>query len=72
MAVTISRDNVFFAFSPQLKAIARIEQGQEVLLQTHDCFEMYSGPVAGLTCAQSSVSTRSLVARICPSKQSCV
>jgi len=39
MAVTISRDKVFFAFSPQLKAIARIEQGQEVLLQTHDCFE---------------------------------
>jgi len=39
MSVTISRDNVFFAFSPQLKAIARIEQGQEVLLQTHDCFE---------------------------------
>ncbi|MCJ7512509.1 MAG: acetamidase/formamidase family protein [Anaerolineales bacterium] len=39
MAVTISRDKVFFAFSPQLKAIATIEQGQEVLLQTHDCFE---------------------------------
>src|SRR3990172_10018995 len=39
MAVTISRDNVFFAFSPQLKASARIERGQEVLLQTHDCFE---------------------------------
>jgi amidase len=39
MAVTISRDNVFFAFGPQLKAVARIEQGQEVLLQTHDCFE---------------------------------
>ena len=39
MAMTISRDKVFFAFSPQLKAIARIEQGQEVLLQTHDCFE---------------------------------
>lgn len=39
MTVTISRDNVFFAFSPQLRAIARIEQGQEVLLQTHDCFE---------------------------------
>jgi amidase len=39
MVVTISRDKVFFAFSPQLKAIARIEQGQEVLLQTHDCFE---------------------------------
>jgi amidase len=39
MAVTISRKNVFFAFGPQLKAVARIEQGEEVLLQTHDCFE---------------------------------
>ena len=39
MAVTISRNNVFFAFSPHLKAIAQIEQGEEVLLQTHDCFE---------------------------------
>jgi amidase len=39
MAVTISRENVFFAFSPQLKAIAEIQQGEEVLLQTHDCFE---------------------------------
>ena len=39
MAVTISRDNVFYAFSPHLKAIAQIEQGEEVLLQTHDCFK---------------------------------
>jgi len=39
MAVEISRQNVFFAFGPQLKAIAQIEQGEEVLLQTHDCFE---------------------------------
>jgi amidase len=39
MAVEISRQNVFFAFSPQLKAIAHIQQGEEVLLQTHDCFE---------------------------------
>ena len=39
MTVTISRQNVFFAFSPQLKPIAQIEQGEEVLLQTHDCFE---------------------------------
>jgi amidase len=39
MAVTISRENVFFAFKPQLKAVAQIEQGEEVLLQTHDCFE---------------------------------
>jgi amidase len=39
MTVTIPRDKVFFAFNPRLKAIARIEQGQEVLLETHDCFE---------------------------------
>ncbi len=39
MAVTISRENVFFAFGSQLKAAARIEQGEEILLQTHDCFE---------------------------------
>jgi amidase len=39
MAVTISRENVFFAFGPQLKAIAQIQQGEEVLLHTHDCFE---------------------------------
>ncbi len=39
MAVTISRENVFFAFNPHLKAIAQIQQGEEVLLQTHDCFE---------------------------------
>jgi amidase len=39
MTTTISREKVFFAFGPQLKAIAEIEQGEEVLLQTHDCFE---------------------------------
>jgi amidase len=39
MTVTISRENVFFSFNPQLKAIAQIQQGEEVLLQTHDCFE---------------------------------
>jgi amidase len=39
MTVNIARDNVFFAFSPSLRAIAQIEQGEEVLLQTHDCFE---------------------------------
>ena len=39
MTTTISRERVFFAFSPHLKAIAEIEQGEEVLLQTHDCFE---------------------------------
>jgi len=39
MVVTISRENVFFAFSPRLKPIAQIQQGEEVLLQTHDCFQ---------------------------------
>jgi amidase len=39
MAVTISRENVFFSFHPHLKAIAQVQQGEEVLLQTHDCFE---------------------------------
>ena len=39
MPVTISRENVFFAFNPNNKPIAQIQQGEEVLLQTHDCFE---------------------------------
>jgi amidase len=39
MATVIPRDRVFFAFGPHLKAVAEIEQGEEVLLQTHDCFE---------------------------------
>jgi len=39
MATQISRDQVFFAFSPALKEIARIRQGEEVIMETHDCFE---------------------------------
>jgi amidase len=39
MTTNISREKVFFAFSPNLEAIAQIEQGEEVFLQTHDCFE---------------------------------
>src|SRR5512143_343987 len=39
MAKTISREQVFFAFGPDLKPVAEVEQGEEVLLQTHDCFE---------------------------------
>jgi amidase len=39
MTTNISREKVFFAFSPNLEAIAQVEQGEEVLLQTHDCFE---------------------------------
>lgn len=39
MTTNIPREKVFFAFSPSLKPIAQIKQGEEVLLQTHDCFE---------------------------------
>ena len=39
MATQISREQVFFAFGPALKEIARIPQGEEVVMETHDCFE---------------------------------
>jgi amidase len=39
MATQISREKVFFAFSPALNEIARIPQGEEVVMETHDCFE---------------------------------
>jgi amidase len=39
MATQISREQVFFAFTPALKEIARIRQGEEVIMETHDCFE---------------------------------
>ena len=39
MATQISREKVFFAFAPTLKEIARIPQGEEVVMETHDCFE---------------------------------
>ena len=39
MSTTIPRDRLFFAFGPHLEPAAEVEQGEEVLLQTHDCFE---------------------------------
>lgn len=39
MATRISRENVFFAFGPTLRPVARVKQGEEVLLETHDCFQ---------------------------------
>jgi amidase len=39
MATMIPRDKVFFAFSPDLQPALKVKQGEEVLLQTHDCFE---------------------------------
>ncbi len=35
----ISREHVFFAFSPELSPVATIRQGEEVVLETHDCFQ---------------------------------
>jgi amidase len=39
MPTKIKRENVFFAFSPELKPALTVEQGEEVLMETHDCFE---------------------------------
>jgi amidase len=39
MAVRVSRDNVFFAFSSEGKPVTRVGQGEEVVLETHDCFQ---------------------------------
>jgi amidase len=39
MPIRISRDEVFYAFGSILKEIARIKQGEEVIMETHDCFE---------------------------------
>ncbi len=36
---TISRDNLFFAFSASISPAARVNQGDLVTLETHDCFE---------------------------------
>jgi len=39
MAIHVSRENLFFAFSPSLEPRARAKQGEEVVLETHDCFQ---------------------------------
>lgn len=39
MTDTISRDNVFFAFSPANQPVAHVKQGDVITLETHDCFE---------------------------------
>ncbi len=35
----VPRDQLFFAFDPALKPAVHIQQGDEGVLQTHDCFE---------------------------------
>jgi amidase len=39
MATRISRDHLFFSFHRNLAPAARVPQGEEVVLETHDCFQ---------------------------------
>jgi amidase len=39
MPTVIKRDRVFFAFSPDLQPTVHIQQGEEFIMETHDCFE---------------------------------
>lgn len=39
MSKVITRDKVFYAFSPDLKPVAEVYQGELFTLETHDCFE---------------------------------
>ncbi len=39
MKTTVAHAQVSFAFDPTLKPVARVQQGEEALLETHDCFE---------------------------------
>lgn len=38
MASELTRDKAFFAFSPEVASVMSVKQGEEVTLQTHDCF----------------------------------
>jgi len=35
----VNRNQLFFAFGPNLQPASRVKQGEEVILETHDCFE---------------------------------
>ena len=39
MTTRVTRDQIFFAFSPDLQPVKRIRQNEEIILETHDCFE---------------------------------
>lgn len=39
MTKKVTRDHVFFAFHSELEPVLRVQQGEEVVLETHDCFE---------------------------------
>ena len=38
MEKKLTRDHVFYAFTPELKPALRVAQGEEFALETHDCF----------------------------------
>jgi amidase len=39
MTVKVTRDQIFYAFGPDLTPAAQAEQGEDILLETYDCFE---------------------------------
>jgi len=38
MASDLTRDKAFFAFSPDVAPVMRAAQGEEIVIETHDCF----------------------------------
>lgn len=38
MEKKLTRENVFYAFTPELKPALRVAQGEKFVLETHDCF----------------------------------
>ena len=39
MTPKVTRDRLFFAFEPKLNPALHVKQGEDVILETHDCFE---------------------------------
>lgn len=39
MTTKVTRDRLFFAFEPKLNPATHVAQGEDVVLETHDCFE---------------------------------
>jgi len=39
MTKRVTREQVFFAFQPELTPVVHVKQGEEVVMETHDCFE---------------------------------
>ncbi len=39
MTKKVNREHVFFAFHPALEPVLTVQQGEEVVFETHDCFE---------------------------------